>query len=61
VAEFFEGGHDVGHGRKLFFERFEFVVSFAIEHGPAGGGEFLAERIGGGEVFSLFSGPAFFG
>ena len=44
--------------RRLLFEGLEFVIGFTVEHRPAGGGEFLAEGIGGGEILGLFCGPA---
>src|SRR5690606_18056803 len=48
-------------GGGLFFNRLERVTVLAIEHRPAGGGELFAQRVGGGEVFGLLRGPAFFG
>jgi ribosomal protein L37AE/L43A len=47
--------------RALFLQRFEGVAVFAVEHGPAGSGEFGAEAVSGFEVFGGFGGPAFFG
>ena len=40
---------------------FQIVAVLTIQHRPAGGGEVLAERVGGGEVLRLFCGPAFLG
>src|SRR5690606_8283514 len=39
----------------------EIVAVLAVLHGPAGGGDLAAQRIGGGPVLGLFGGPAFFG
>ena len=46
---------------ELLFQRLEGVAVFAVEHGPAGGGDFGAEGVGGFEVFGGFGGPAFLG
>src|SRR5579885_3281819 len=44
-----------------FFQRFELVAVLAIEHRPAGGGQFLAQGVCCGEIFYLLRRPALFG
>src|SRR5690554_2761764 len=45
----------------LRLQLFQFVAVFSVFHRPAGGGDFGAESVGGGEIAGLFGGPALSG
>ena len=45
----------------LFLQRLQLVAVLGVQHGPAGGGQLLAEGVGAGEILGLLRGPAFFG
>lgn len=47
--------------RGLFLRGLERIAVLAVEHRPTGGGDFLAQGVGGGEIAGPLRGPALFG
>ena len=66
VAEFFEGGHEVGlkdgrrpaNAKSRFLEGLQYRAVLAVAHGPAGRGQLRAEPVGRFKVPGLLRGQA---